>query len=101
MLDHVVSINTTLQQLNLLVIQESGILLGIEHLKEGAGRVTINPLTDLVDLIDEDQRILDSDTFECLNNLPGECSVKTWALEQAGRHKADSQHTQRRSFDDP
>jgi len=42
------------RQLNLLVIQESGILFGVEHLKKSTGGVAIDPLTDLVDFIDED-----------------------------------------------
>ena len=54
-LDHEVSISSTMpRQLNLLVIQESGILFGVEHLKKSTGRVAIDPLTDLVDFIDED-----------------------------------------------
>jgi hypothetical protein len=61
----------TSRQSNLLVIQESAILLGVEHLKESTGRVAVDPLADLVDFIDEDQRVLDSDAFKCLNNLPG------------------------------
>ena len=68
---HEVSRNpTTPYRSNLLVIQESGILFGVEHLKKSTGRVAIDPLTDLVDFIDKDQRILDSDAFECLNDLP-------------------------------
>lgn len=57
------------------MIQESGILLRVKHLKEGTGRVTVDSLTNLVDFIDEDQRILDSDALECLNNLPGQGSA--------------------------
>jgi hypothetical protein len=65
------------------VIQESGILLGVEHLKEGAGRVAVDSLTDLVNFIDEDQRILDSDALECLDNLSRQGSTDTATLEQA------------------
>ena len=53
------------------MVQEGGILFGVEHLKKSTGGVTIDPLADLVDLINEDQRVLDSDALECLNNLPG------------------------------
>ena len=100
-LDHGVSINSTAQQSNLLVIQESGILFRVKHLKESTGRVAIDPFADLIDLIDEDQRILDSDTLERLNNLPGQGSANARTLEQASGHKADSQHTQHKSFDGP
>ena len=59
------------------MVQEGGILFGVEHLKKSTGGVTIDPLTDLVDLINEDQRVLDSDALECLNNLPGQSSVNS------------------------
>jgi hypothetical protein len=36
------------------MIQESGVLLGVEHLKESASRVTVDSFTDLVDFVDED-----------------------------------------------
>jgi len=64
------------------VIQESGILLRVEHLKESTGRVTVDSLTDLVDFINEDQRVLNSDALECLDDLPGQGPVDMWTLEQ-------------------
>jgi len=78
MLDHKMRVNSGTQQRSyLLVIQESSVLFRIEHLKESTGRVTVDSLTDLVDFIDEDQRILDSDALECLDDLPGEGTVNT------------------------
>jgi len=67
----------TRQRQNSLVVQESAVLLGIEHLKESASRVTVDSLTDLVDFIDEYQRILDSNALECLDYLSGQGSVDT------------------------
>ena len=57
------------------MIQESGVLLRVKHLKEGTGRVTVDSLTNLVDFIDEDQGILDSDALECLDDFPRKGSV--------------------------
>lgn len=63
------------QRSHLLVVQETGVLFRVEHLKESASRVAIDSLTNLVNFIDEDQGILDSDTLECLDNLSGEGTV--------------------------
>jgi hypothetical protein len=65
------------------VIQESVVLLGVEHFEESASRVTIYPLTDLVDFVNEDQGILDTDAFECLDNLPRQGSMNTRTLVKA------------------
>ena len=63
------------------MIQESGVLLRVEHLKESTGRVTVDSLANLVDFIDKDQRVLDSYTLEGLDNLPGQGPVDAWTLE--------------------
>ena len=57
------------------MVQKRVVLFGVEHLEEGAGRVAVYPLTNLVDFIDEDQGVLDTNALECLDNLPGECSM--------------------------
>jgi len=57
------------------VVQECGILLGVEHLEESTSRVTVYSLTDLVDFINEYQRVLDSDALESLDNLSGQGSM--------------------------
>ena len=81
MLDHMVRVNSGTKQLSyLLVIQESSVLLRVEHLKKSTGRVAVDSFPDLVDLIDEDQRILNSNAFECLDDLPGEGTVDTWSI---------------------
>jgi hypothetical protein len=66
------------------MIQESAVLLRVEHLEESTGRVAVYPLTDLVDLIDEDQRVLDTNAFECLDDFPRQCPINTRTLAQAG-----------------
>lgn len=81
MLDHVVSVGSERRQrLNLLVIQESVVLLRVEHLEERASGVAIYPLANLVDFINEDQWILDTNSLECLDNLPRQGSVDTQLL---------------------
>ena len=57
------------------MVQECGILLGVEHLEESTSRVTVYSLTDLVDFINEYQRVLDSDALESLDNLSGQGSM--------------------------
>lgn len=58
-----------------LVIQERRILFGVQHLEQGTGWVTIVSPTNFVNLINEHQRILGTDTLECLNNLSRQGSV--------------------------
>ena len=53
-----------------LMIQESAVLLGVEHFEEGTGRIAIYTLSDLVDFIDKDQGVLDTNAFKGLDNLP-------------------------------
>lgn len=52
MLDHEMSKSSrTLKEASLLVIQECSVLFGVEHLEKSTGRVAIDSLTDLVNLI--------------------------------------------------
>lgn len=83
------------------MIQESSVLLRVEHLKESTGRVTVDSLTNLVDFIDEDQRVLDSDALECLYDLPWQGPVDIWTSEQTSMHRSGPRHTRHRSFGDP
>ena len=46
------------------MIQETSILFWIEHLKEGTRRVSVVTPTDLVDFVNEDERILSLDALE-------------------------------------
>lgn len=82
------------------MIQEGVVLLGVKHFQEGASRVAVYPLTDLVDFVDEDQWVLDTDTLECLDDLARQGSVVKRTLAQPV-HVTVLQHTQRKSFDDP
>ena len=61
------------------MVQEGVVLFRVEHLQKCARWVPVDATTDLVHLIDEDERILRTDTLECLNNL----SRKGTALESA------------------
>jgi hypothetical protein len=74
------------------VVQEGVILLRVEHLEERAGRVAIYPLANLVDFINEDQRILDTNAFECLDNLPRQGSAGTQMLIQYGSQNGLATH---------
>ena len=58
------------QEADLLVIQERGVLFGVEHLKKSTCRIAIDSPTDLVNLVYQDQRILDPDTLQRLDNFP-------------------------------
>ena len=61
------------------MIQESIVLFWVEHLQKRARRVPVDAASDLVHLIDEDERILRTNTLECLNDL----SRKGTTLESA------------------
>jgi hypothetical protein len=89
MLGRTVSAGTKkLQALDLLMIQESVVLLRVEHFEERAGRVTIYPLTDLVDFVNEDQWVLDTNALECLDDLPRQGSVVAQTSAQASSSKS-------------
>lgn len=70
------------------MIQESSVLLRVEHLKESTGRVAVDSLTDLVNFINEDQGVLDSDALECLYDLPRQGPADIWTLEQTNGHRS-------------
>jgi hypothetical protein len=54
---------------NALMVQECIILLRVKHLQKCARWVPVDAASDLVYLIDEDERVLRTDTLECLNDL--------------------------------
>lgn len=54
---------------NVLVIEESCVLFRVKHLEEGAGRIPVDPATNLVDFIDQDKRILCTHALERLDDL--------------------------------
>lgn len=74
------------------MIQEGVILLRVKHFQEGAGRVAVYSLTDLVDLVDEDQWVLDTDALECLDDLPRQCSVVKRTSAQASPRNRFTTH---------
>lgn len=51
------------------MVQESVVLFGIEHLQKCACRVPINATSDLVHLINENERILRTDSLESLDDF--------------------------------
>lgn len=58
------------------MIKEGRVLLRVQHLKQSARRITVVSAADLVDLIDEYQRVLSAYTFERLNDLARQCSAQ-------------------------
>ena len=59
----------------LLVVQESCILFGIEHFQQSTGGVAIVATSNLVDFINQDERILSTNTLESLDDLARECAA--------------------------
>jgi hypothetical protein len=51
------------------MVQEGVVLFWVEHLEKCACRVPVDAASDLVHLINEDERILRTDPFESLNDL--------------------------------
>ena len=54
---------------NALVIQKCIVLFWVKHLKECACRITVDATSDLVHLVDQDERVLRTHTLEGLNDL--------------------------------
>lgn len=54
---------------NALVIQKCVVLLWVEHLEECACWITVDAASDLVHLVDQDERVLRTHTLEGLNDL--------------------------------
>jgi hypothetical protein len=51
------------------MIQEGVVLFRVEHLEKRACRIPVDAASNLVYLINEDERILRTDAFESLNDL--------------------------------
>lgn len=58
------------------MIKEGCVLLRVQHLEQGARRVTVVSAADLVNLIDKYQRVLGAYTLERLNDLARKCSAR-------------------------
>ena len=54
-----------------IVIEEVDVLLGVEHLEQRRGRIALEGLTHLVDLVEHDHRVLDFHFLERLDQLAG------------------------------
>lgn len=52
-----------------LVIQERPVLLRIKHLQEGARRVSVVATADLVDFVNQNERVLGSDLLQSLDGF--------------------------------
>lgn len=74
------------------MIQEGVILLRVKHFQEGAGRVAVYSLTDLVHFVDEDQWVLDTDALECLDDLPRQGSVVKRTLARTSPRNSFTTH---------
>lgn len=56
------------------MVQETIILLRIQHFQQSTGRISVDPTTDLVNLVDEHKRVFGADSFECLDDFSRECT---------------------------
>jgi hypothetical protein len=54
-----------------VMVKKLAVLLRIEHLEQGRGGVALVGRTDLVDLVEHDQRVLDLDFLDRLDELAG------------------------------
>lgn len=61
--------NSKIMRHNLLMIQESRVLLGIEHLEQRTRRVAIVPFTDFVHLVDKNKRVFGANSLERLDDF--------------------------------
>ena len=55
-----------------IVVLELRVLFGIEHLKQRRGRIAAEILTELVDLIEQEQRVAAAGLLEVRNDLAGQ-----------------------------
>lgn len=86
------------------MIEEAIVLFGIKHFQQGTGGVSVDPSANLVDFINQYERVLRSDSLEGLNNFPGKRTEYTHqsdsfnCFEMEGREEG---HTQHKSAYDP
>ena len=64
---HLGQIQTNVQ----VVVEEVDVLLRVQHLEQGRGRIALEGLAHLVDLVEHDHRVLDLDLLERLDQLAG------------------------------
>ncbi len=57
-----------------IVILEAGVLLRVKHLKQGRGRVATEVRGDLVNLVEQEDRVLGAGALHVLNDLPRQCA---------------------------
>ena len=81
---------------DLLVIQERGILLWVEHFEQRTGWISIMSLSNLVDFINQDQGVLCCDLLQCLNRFTRHSTTISCIPGQLKREL-----TRRKSFGDP
>ena len=72
------------------MVQESIVLFRVEHLQKCTRWVPVDPTSDLVHLIDEDEWILRADTLECLNDLSRKGTALGSARAAEGKEIADT-----------
>ena len=61
---------------DILVVKERRVLLGIKHLKERTRRIAVVSTTDLVNFINEYERVLSTDALQRLDDLSGKSSER-------------------------
>jgi hypothetical protein len=79
---------------DLLVIQEGSVLLRIQHLEQSTRWISVMPLSNLVDFIDQNQRVLGCNLLQRLNRFTRHSTIISSVLPRT------KQLTQHRSFDD-
>jgi hypothetical protein len=57
----------------LLVVQEAVVLLRVKHLKKSARRIAIVSASNLIDFVNQNERILGADSFQSLDDLARQC----------------------------
>src|SRR6202040_2353072 len=57
-----------------IIVAKGGVLLGVEHLEEGRGRIALNAAAELVDLVEHHHAIPRAGSADPLNDVPRQCS---------------------------
>jgi hypothetical protein len=80
------------------MIKECIVLFGIQHFEEGAGGITIDTTTDLINFIDQNEGIFRADAFQSLNNLARQSSEQIRSVIRSSS-SPQIRHTQHKFFD--
>ena len=83
------------------MIQECRVLLRIQHLEQGTSGVTVVSATNLVNLINEYQRILGAHALECLDDLSWQSAAMKASVFAVSTSWGRMRLTQRMSFCGP